>query len=162
MTATKAASSQPLTSTDRIEKEVTLRAPRARVWRALTDAAEFGAWFGVKIEGPLAASKSVIGRITIPRYEHVTMEFVVQRVEPQHLFTYQWHPYAIDTAIDYSKEPMTLVEFHLTDAEGGTLLRIIESGFDKLPASRRAEAFRANDGGWNSQIKNIERHVAAS
>jgi uncharacterized protein YndB with AHSA1/START domain len=104
----------------------------------------------------------VIGRITIPKYEHVTLEFVVQRVEAQHLFSYRWHPYAVDAAVDYSKEPMTLVEFHLSDAEGGTLLRIVESGFDTLPASRRAEAFRANDGGWTSQIKNIERYVTAS
>jgi uncharacterized protein YndB with AHSA1/START domain len=147
------------TSTDRIEKRVMLRAPRARVWRALTRAEEFGAWFGVKLEGALAAGAAVRGRITIKGYEDAMFEMFVERVQPERLFSYRWHPYAVDPKVDYSAEPTTLVEFRLDEADGGTLLTIVESGFDSLPVSRRAEAFRMNDGGWNGQIKNIERYV---
>jgi uncharacterized protein YndB with AHSA1/START domain len=156
MTATES-----LTSTDRIEKRVTLRAPRARVWRALTNAEEFGAWFGAKLEGEFAEGATMRGRITIKGYEHVQMEMHVERIQPERLFSYRWHPYAIDAKVDYSAEPTTLVEFRLDEAEGGTLLTIVESGFDRLPASRRAEAFRMNDAGWTGQAKNIERHVSA-
>ncbi len=149
-----------MTSTDRIEKTVTLRAPRARVWRALTNAAEFGAWFGVRLESPFAEGATVRGTITHPGYEHVTMEVRVERIEPERYFAYRWHPYAIDPAVDYSPEPTTLVEFTLDEAEGGTVLRIVESGFDRIPAARRAEAFRMNEGGWTAQVENIERHVS--
>ena len=147
-------------STDQIEKRVTLRAPRSRVWRAITKADEFGAWFGVKLDGAFAEGATVRGRITIPGYEHATLEMLVERIQPERLFSYRWHPYAVDTNVDYSTEPMTLVEFHLDEAPGETLLTIIESGFDRLPESRRAEAFRMNDGGWTGQIKKIERYVA--
>ena len=149
-----------ITSTDRIEKRVLLSAPRSRVWRALTDAKEFGAWFRVNLEGAFVAGAAVRGKLTHPGYEHVMMEVMVERMEPEQLFSYRWHPYAIDSAVDYSTEPTTLVEFRLEDAEGGTALEIVESGFDQLPATRRAEAFRMNDAGWTGQIKNIERHVA--
>ena len=149
-----------MTSTDRIEKTVTLRAPRARVWRALTDADEFGAWFGVKLESPFAEGATVRGTITHPGYEHVTMEIRIERIEPERYFAYRWHPYAIDPTVDYSPEPTTLVEFTLDEAEGGTVLTIVESGFDRIPAARRAEAFRMNEGGWTAQVKNIERHVS--
>ena len=148
------------TSTDRIEKRVLLSAPRSRVWRALTDAEEFGAWFRVNLEGAFVAGATLRGKVTHPGYEHVMMEMLVERMEPEQFFSYRWHPYAIDPAVDYSKEPTTLVEFRLEDAEKGTALEIVESGFDQLPASRRAEAFRMNDAGWTGQIKNIERHVA--
>jgi uncharacterized protein YndB with AHSA1/START domain len=151
-----------MTSTDRIEKEVTLRAPRSRVWRAVADADEFGRWFGVKLEGRFEAGATVRGRITHPKYDHLTMEMVVDRVEPERLLSFRWHPYAIDPAVDYSPEPMTLVEFHLEDAGDGTRLRIVESGFDRIPAARRAEAFRMNDSGWAQQAVAIERHVAGS
>lgn len=147
------------TSTDRIEKRVTLRAPRSRVWRALTRAEEFGAWFGVKLEGELAEGAAVRGRITIKGYEDAMFEMFVERIQPERLFSYRWHPYAIDPKHDYSSEPTTLVEFRLDEAEGETLLTIVESGFDRLPAARRAEAFRMNTGGWTGQIKNIERYV---
>jgi uncharacterized protein YndB with AHSA1/START domain len=160
MTAAEMTEAQ--TSTDRIEKHVTLRAPRARVWRALTDSAEFGAWFGMKVEGQFKPGASVRGKINNPKYAHMPLELVVQRIEPETYFSYRWHPYPMDAKYDYSKDPMTLVEFRLSDAEGGTALEIVESGFDKLPASRRAEAFRANDGGWNGQVKNIEKYVAAN
>ena len=149
------------TSTDRIEKQVVLRAPRARVWRALTDTTEFGQWFGVRLEGKFVPGAEVRGPITIPGYTHVVMTVTVERVEPQHLFSYRWHPYAVDPKVDYSSEPTTLVEFKLEDFEGGTRLTVVESGFDRLPVARRAEAFRMNDGGWTAQLRNIERHVAS-
>jgi len=149
-----------VTSTDRIEKTVTLRAPRSRVWRALTDAHEFGAWFRVKLEGVFAEGATVRGRITHPGYEHVTMEVLVERIDPEHYFAYRWHPYAIDPKVDYSKEPTTLVEFRLEETAGGTVLTIVESGFDRIPLARRDEAFRMNDEGWTGQVKNIEGHVA--
>jgi uncharacterized protein YndB with AHSA1/START domain len=149
------------TSTDRLEKRVTLRVPRSRVWRALTNAEEFGAWFGAKLEGEFAEGATVRGRITIKGYEHVQMEMLVERLQPERLVSYRWHPYAVDATVDYSAEPTTLVEFHLEEAEAGTLLTIVESGFDRLPASRRAEAFRMNDAGWTGQAKNIERYVTA-
>jgi uncharacterized protein YndB with AHSA1/START domain len=147
-------------STDRIEKTVVLSAPRSRVWRALTTAPEFGSWFGVKFEGAFAPGKAIEGRITIPGYDHLTLEVTVQALEPEHLFSYRWHPYAVDPAVDYSGEPTTLVEFRLEDVPGGTRLTVVESGFDAIPAARRADAFRMNDQGWAGQLKNIERHLA--
>ena len=145
---------------DRIEKEILLRAPRARVWRALADAEDFGRWFGVALKGQIfAAGQRARGTITHPGYEHLVLEVLVERVEPERLLSFRWHPYAIDPAIDYSKEPTTLVVFELQEAKGGTLLRVVESGFDKIPASRRAEAYRMNSGGWEAQMKNIEKHI---
>ena len=149
--------------TDRIEKQVSLKAPQARVWRALTDASEFGSWFGVSLETPFREGALVRGRITNPRYAHVTLAVLVERIEPERYFSYRWHPYAIDSSVDYSQEPMTLVEFRLEEAAGGgTLLTITESGFDRIPLSRRAEAFRMNEGGWTAQARNIEQYVAAA
>jgi uncharacterized protein YndB with AHSA1/START domain len=147
-------------STDRIEKEIVLRAPRARVWRALTDGGEFGSWFGAALERtPFVPGTTVRGKITIPGYEHVTLELAVDRVEPERLLSWRWHPYAIDPKADYSREPTTLVVFELRDVPEGTLLKVVESGFDRIPATRRAEAWRMNDRGWAGQLKNIERHV---
>ncbi len=151
-----------MTVTDRIEKRVVLRAPRARVWHALADAGEFGTWFGVKLEGPFIEGQTVRGQITHPGYEHVTMELIVERLEPERYFAYRCHPYAVDRNTDYSHEPTTLVEFRLEDSAEGTALTIVESGFDRIPLTRRVEAFKMNEGGWSSQMKNIERHVAAS
>lgn len=148
-----------MTSTDRIEKEIFLRAPRSRVWRAIVTPDEFGAWFRVKLDGAFKEGTTVRGKITYPGYEHLTMEMVIERIEPERLFAYRWHPGAPDPKIDYSSEPMTLVEFRLDEAKGGTILKIVESGFDRIPAARRDEAFRLNDGGWTEQTKNIERHV---
>jgi len=147
-------------STDRIEKTVFLRAPRSRVWRAVATAEEFGTWFGVKLDGEFSVGARVSGRITIPGYQHVTMEITIERVDPERLFSYRWHPYAIDPGVDYSGEPTTLVEFRLEEVTGGTKLTVTESGFDRIPAARRAEAFRMNDQGWTGQIRNIEHHVA--
>jgi uncharacterized protein YndB with AHSA1/START domain len=148
------------TSTDRIEQRVVLRAPRTRVWRAIANAEEFGTWFRVKLEGAFTEGKPIQGRMTIPGYEHMTMEMLVERIDPERYFSYRWHPYAIDPAVDYSAEPTTLVEFKLEEIDAGTAVTIVESGFDRIPLSRRAEAFRMDSQGWAGQIKNIERYVA--
>ena len=148
-------------SADRIEKKIFLRAPRARVWRAIASPEEFGTWFGAKLDGAFEPGARVPGRITIKGYENLPMEIVIDRVEPEGLFSYRWHPYAVDPKVDYSSEPMTLVEFRLVEVPGGTELTVIESGFDRVPAARRAEAIKMNTGGWESQLRNIERHVAA-
>jgi uncharacterized protein YndB with AHSA1/START domain len=145
---------------DRIEKQMELKAPVSRVWRALTDYREFGEWFRVKLEGPFVTGQVSRGQITHPGYEHLRMEFVVQKMDPERLFSYTWHPYAIDPAVDYSKETPTLVEFRLEKSANGTLLVVTESGFDKIPSDRRLEAFRMNENGWAQQLKNIESHVA--
>ena len=146
-------------STDRIEKTVTLRAPRTRVWNAIADATRFGEWFRVKFTSSFAEGETVRGQILIPEYQHVTMELEIERIEPERYFAYRWHPHAVDPKVDYSQEPTTLVEFTLEDAPGGTRLTIVESGFDRVPAARRAEAFRMNDQGWSEEIANIERYV---
>ena len=148
------------TSTDRIEKTVTLTAPRGRVWQAIADARQFGEWFRVRLDGEFAVGAAIRGHITYPGYEYITMEVLVERMEPERFFSYRWHPYAIDPKVDYSPEPMTLVEFRLEDAPGGTRLTIVESGFDRVPLSRRAEAFRMNGDGWSEQMQNIERYVS--
>jgi uncharacterized protein YndB with AHSA1/START domain len=146
--------------TDRIEKKIVLRAPRSRVWRALTNAGEFGAWFRVKLEGEFKEGAAIHGKITHPGYEHLTMELQVERIEAEDYFAYRWHPYAVDPTFDYSVEPTTLVEFRLEETDDGTLLTIVESGFDQIPVERRAQAFRMDDQGWAEQTRNIERHVS--
>jgi uncharacterized protein YndB with AHSA1/START domain len=156
----KTKETQARSSTDRIEKRVELRAPRSRVWRAIATAKEFGEWFRMKLEGEFAEGRTIRGRITHPGYEHLTLDMMVERIEPERYFSYRWHPYAIDPAVDYSAEPTTLVEFRLEDTEGGTALTIVESGFDRLPLARRDEAYRMDEQGWAGQIKNIERHVS--
>src|SRR5687767_5405239 len=148
-------------STDRIEKTIQLRAPVSRVWRALTDAKEFGQWFRVHLTEPFAVGATVRGNITYPGYEHLKMEVVVERMEPERLFSFRWHPAAVDPNTDYSGEERTLVEFRLEEVGGGTRLTVVESGFDRIPASRRDEAFRMNEGGWEEQMQNVERHVAS-
>jgi len=149
-------------STDRIEKRFEVRAPRARVWRAIANANEFGAWFGMQLEGAFAAGKTVRGRLTIPNYDHLTLELQIERIDAEHFFSYRWHPYAIDPKLDYSSEPTTLVEFRLEEIDGGkgTAVTIVESGFDRIPLARRAEAFRMNDAGWASQAKKLAQYVA--
>ena len=133
-----------MSDTDRIEKSILLDAPRSRVWRALTDAKEFGTWFRVTLEGAFQEGATVRGRITHPGYEHVTMEMQIVRLDPERLCSYRWHPYAISPDVDYAAEPTTLVAFRLEDARGGTRLTVVESGFDRLPSGRRDEAFRMN------------------
>ena len=148
-----------MTNTDRIEKKIVLCAPRSRVWRAITDSQEFGTWFRAALDGPFVAGERVSGRITYPGYEHLRMDVLVEKIEPERLFSFRWHPNAIEPDGDYAKEPTTLVEFRLEEVAEGTLLTIVESGFDALPAERRAEAYRGNDEGWTEQLKNIEAHV---
>jgi uncharacterized protein YndB with AHSA1/START domain len=150
------------TVTDRIEKKTFLRAPQSRVWRALTDHEEFGKWFGVRLERAFAPGAVIHGRITHEKYAHVKWEMTIEALEPQRLFSFRWHPYAIDEGVDYASEPTTLVSFELEEAPGGTSLKLVESGFDKIPLERRAKAFEMNDGGWTQQMANIEKHVQGS
>lgn len=157
-------------NTDRIEKKILLRAPRERVWRALTDSAEFGEWFGVRFEGPFSPGSGIRGSI-VPttvdagvaqaqkKYEGLPFEITVERMEPQWLFSFRWHPFAIEPGVDYSAEPTTLVAFTLEDADGGILLTVTESGFDKIPEARRAKAFTANEGGWSMVVNLIARYL---
>lgn len=145
---------------NRIEKHIELKAPQSRVWRALTDYREFGEWFRVKLEGPFLPGKTARGYITWPGYEHLLMEVAVQKLEPEHFFSFTWHPYAIDPKVDYSKETPTLVEFKLEKTANGTALTVTESGFEKIPRERFADAFRMNEDGWTQQLKNIEAYVA--
>jgi len=145
---------------DRIEKKIELKAPVARVWRALTDYREFGEWFRVKLDSPFVPGETSTGHITYPGYEHLKWEAVVQAMDKPHYFSFTWHPYAIDPAVDYSGEPPTLVEFRLEPTADGTLLKVRESGFSKVPAARRAEAFRMNGNGWAQQMGNIATYVA--
>jgi uncharacterized protein YndB with AHSA1/START domain len=146
--------------TDRIEKTVIIKAPRSRVWRAISDVRQFGKWFQVTLDGEFTAGATVTGTITYPGYEGLRMEIVVERIEPERRFSYRWHPG--DPKVDYSAEPMTLVEFTLEDVGPDTRLTIVESGFDKIPLARRAEAFRMNEGGWTEQVQNIDRYVTTS
>lgn len=148
------------TNTDRIEKHVLLNAPRAKVWRALTNSSEFGEWFGVKLAGSFTPGAKVTGRITMEGFKDVPdFEIWIERVEPEHTFSYRWHPFAIKPNVDYSKEQTTLVLFTLADEGSGTRLTVVETGFDALPAERRAEAFRMNTGGWGQQMERIRKYV---
>jgi uncharacterized protein YndB with AHSA1/START domain len=149
--------------TDRVEKTTVLRAPRSRVWRAVSDAAEFGTWFRVDFgAAAFAPGATVRGKMKYPGYEHVTLEIEIARMEPERLFSFRWHPYAVDPSVDYSQEPTTLVEFALEEVAGGTRLTVVESGFDRIPLHRRAEALRMNDAGWAEQVRNIDAHVAGT
>ena len=149
-------------STDRIEKQVILDAPRSRVWRALTDVAQFNAWFGVSLTGRFVPGAEVSGKLTIRNYQHLTLTIWIETMEPERFFSFRWHPYAIEPGVDYSAEPTTLVSFTLEDAAGGTRLTIVESGFDAIPASRRATAFSMNDKGWTGQAENIRKFLAGA
>jgi len=152
----------PMTATDRVEKTSVLKAPRSRVWRALTMADEFGSWFRARLSGTFAAGATLRGPITYPGYEHLTLEIQVERMEPERYLSFRWHPNAVDPTADYSSEPTTLVEFTLEEVKEGTRLTIVESGFDALPPGRRDEAWRSNDGGWSEQMKNVARHVESA
>jgi uncharacterized protein YndB with AHSA1/START domain len=147
------------TTTDRIEKRVLLRAPRARVWRALADSTEFGRWFQVSFTEPFRPGATLAGRITHPGYQHLVMQLTIEEMVDERRFSYRWHPHAVQPGVDYSDEPTTLVTFTLEDAEGGTLLTVVESGFDRIPMARRAEALGANEGGWTEQVKAIEAYL---
>jgi uncharacterized protein YndB with AHSA1/START domain len=149
------------TSTDRIERKVLIKAPRARVWRALSDAGEFGDWFGVNFQDKtFVAGKHIQGKITYPGYEHLNMDVLIERIVPEQSLSWRWHPAAIDPKVDYSQEPTTLVEFELKEIDGDTMLTVVESGLDQIPLARRADAFRMNSSGWDQQMENIKKHVA--
>jgi len=158
------------TTTDRIQKEALIRAPLARVWRAISDAREFGDWFGVEFDGEFRAQTHVRGRLRPTKvdsevaknqkpFEGVPFEFFVDRIEPMTHFSFRWHPFAIDPSVDYSKEPMTVVEFTLEEVEGGTKLSIVESGFDAVPLERRATAFGAHGFLWNTALELVEKYL---
>ncbi len=145
---------------DQIEKQIHINAPVERVWRALTDHHEFGQWFGVKIEAPFVAGQASTGHMTIPGYEHVKWEAIVQEVDSERfVFAYTWHPYAVETGRDYSQELPTRVEFRLQPSGSGTSLTVTESGFGKLPTDRLPEAFRKNSHGWEVQLNDIKLHA---
>ena len=145
--------------TDAIEKAIDIAAPVERVWRALTDHQQFGRWFGVAVEAPFAVGETSRGHITYPGYEHVEWDAIIERMEPPNRFSYRWHPYAIERDVDYSAEPRTLVEFTLEPIASGTRLIVVETGFDAIPAHRRADCLRMNDSGWAEQVINIRNHV---
>jgi len=154
-------SDAPASSSDRIVKQITLDAPRSRVWRALTDVSQFNEWFGATLEGTFTPGAETTGRIAVPEYSHLAMRLWIETMEPERHFAFRWHPYAIDESVDYSAEPMTLVSFTLDEVEGGagTRLTIVESGFDAIPAARRAAAFTSNSSGWAIQAENIRKFV---
>jgi uncharacterized protein YndB with AHSA1/START domain len=149
-------------STDRIEKQIVLDAPRARVWRAITDVKQFNEWFGIRLTEPFAPGKATSGNITNPGYDHLILTMWVETIEPESRFSFRWHPNATDTSVDYSSEPTTLVTFTLEEVPDGTKLTITESGFDALPESRRAQAFKGNDSGWAQQAIRVQKYLAAN
>jgi uncharacterized protein YndB with AHSA1/START domain len=161
-TPTPATTPMNATSTDRIEKQVTLDATPARVWRALTDVTQFNKWFGVGLTSPFTPGAEISGQITARNYEHVTLRIWIEKMEPERFFSFRWHPHALEKGVDYSAEPTTLVAFTLAEVAGGTLLTIVESGFDAIPAARRAAAFTGNSKGWAGQLENIRKFVAAA
>ena len=162
-----------MSTTDRIEKKVVLRAPRERVWNAISDAKQFGSWFGVEFDGPFVAGAHMKGRMTPTKVDrdvakrqeaYAGMEFdcTIDRIEPMTVFSFRWHPFAIDPKVDYSHEPATLVVFQLDEVADGTQLTITESGFDKIPLERRAKAFAANEGGWTIQAELLAKYIAGA
>jgi uncharacterized protein YndB with AHSA1/START domain len=157
--------------TNQVRKEIVLKASRERIWRAISDAKQFGSWFGATIDGPFVAGKTAVGRIAPTKadpevarlqepYAGFPWHVVVERIEPMTLLSFRWHPHAVDPNHDYSKEPMTLVTFELTEVEGGILLTITETGFDQIPLARRAQAIESNSSGWTHQTKLIEKWLA--
>lgn len=158
-------------STDRIERKILLHAPRNRVWRALSDSTEFGRCFGLKFDGRFVPGASV-GGVIVPttvnaevakaqkQYEGLPLEITIEQMEPERLFSFRWHPFAIERGVDYSAEPTTLVVFTLEEVANGVMLTVVESGFDGIPLARRAQAFSANEGGWSMMVKVIEEYLA--
>ncbi|WP_426134193.1 SRPBCC family protein [Pseudomonas sp. PWP3-1b2] len=145
---------------DRIERKVLLNAPRKQVWEALTDADQFGSWFGVALKGKtFTVGENIEAQITYPGYEHVVWKAKIERILPQTLFSFWWHPFAVERGVDYEKEAPTLVEFTLEDRAPGILLRVVESGFDAIPGDRRQKAFKMNSRGWDEQMGNIESYL---
>jgi uncharacterized protein YndB with AHSA1/START domain len=160
-------------NTDRIEKKILLHAPLKRVWRALSDSTEFGTWFGVKFDGPFSPGATMRGVIVTTKvnaevakaqkaHEGMPFEITIERMDPERLFSFRWHPFAIERGVDYSTEPATLVEFALEEVANGVMLTVTESGFDRIPLARRAKAFTANEQGWGMMVKVIEEYLVQS
>jgi uncharacterized protein YndB with AHSA1/START domain len=158
-------------STDRIEKKILLHAPRKRIWHALSDSTEFGTWFGMKFDGPFVPGTVVRGVIVGTKvnaevakaqkeYEGMSGEITIERIEPERLFSFRWHPFAVERGVDYSAEPTTLIVFMLEETPDGVLLTVTESGFDQIPLERRSKAFTANEQGWTMVLKLIEEYLA--
>ncbi|MBA1377079.1 SRPBCC family protein [Pseudomonas brassicacearum] len=146
---------------DRIERKILLKAPRSQVWRALANAEAFGQWFGVELAGKrFVAGERTQGQITYTGYEHLVWDVLVERVEPERVFSFRWHPYAVEPQTDYSQEAETRVQFELEDMDGGTLLKVVESGFNDIPEARRLKAFRMDSRGWDEQMANIEEFLS--
>ena len=145
---------------DAIHETTFIPAPIDRVWQAISDHKEFGTWFRVRLDQPFAAGQRSTGQMTVPGYEHIKWNAEVVTIEPPHRLAFRWHPYAIDPDVDYSHEPTTLVEFSLAERDGGTEVRVTESGFSAIPESRRDEAYRMNSQGWAAQMKNVTQHLA--
>jgi uncharacterized protein YndB with AHSA1/START domain len=156
--------------TDRIEKNILLHASPERVWRALSDSAEFGSWFGVKFDGPFAQGAHVRG-VIVPTtvnaevakaqkpYEGKPFEITIERMEPERVLSFRWHPFAVEPGVDYSAEPTTLVVFALEEVANGVMLTVTESGFDRIPLARRARAFTANEQGWGMVVTLIKEYL---
>jgi uncharacterized protein YndB with AHSA1/START domain len=158
-------------STDSIEKKILLRAPIKRVWRALSDSTEFGTWFGMKFDGPFAPGSCVRGVIAPTTvnaevakaqkaYEGLPFEITIAQMEPERLFSFRWHPFAVERGVDYSIEPTTIVAFVLEEVANGVMLTVTESGFDRIPLARRAKAFTANEQGWGMVVKLIDEYLS--
>jgi uncharacterized protein YndB with AHSA1/START domain len=158
-------------NTDRIEKKVVLRAPLDRVWRAITDSAEFGLWFGVKFDSPFrpgaAMHGQIVGTTVDPEvaqaqqaHKDVKFSITIEQIVPQRLFSFRWHPNDVDPNVDASQEPTTLVSFALAEVAGGVELTVTESGFDQIPLARRAKAFGANERGWEIEVRMISEYLA--
>ena len=158
-------------STDRIEKRILLNAPRKRIWRALSDSTEFGTWFGMKFDGPFVPGAVMRGVIVGTKvnaevakaqkeYEGMSGEITIERIEPERLFSFRWHPFAVERGVDYSAEPTTLIVFTLEETPDGVLLTVTESGFAQIPLERRSKAFTANEQGWTMVLKLIEEYLA--
>jgi uncharacterized protein YndB with AHSA1/START domain len=158
-------------STDRIEKKILLHAPRERIWRALSNSTEFGTWFGMKFDGPFVPGAVMRGVIVGTKvnaevakaqkeYEGMSGEITIERIEPERLFSFRWHPFAVERGVDYSAEPTTLIVFTLEEIPDGVLLTVTESGFDQIPLERRSKAFTANEQGWTMVLKLIEEYLA--
>jgi uncharacterized protein YndB with AHSA1/START domain len=158
-------------NTDRIEKRIVLHAPLARVWRALSDSAEFGAWFGMRFTAPFAPG-AVMHGVIVPTtvnaqvadaqkpYEGIPFNITIEQLVPERIFSFRWHPGAVEPGYDYSAEPTTLVVFTLEDTPDGVLLTVTETGFDQIPLERRLKAFTANEQGWTMVMTLIADYLA--
>jgi uncharacterized protein YndB with AHSA1/START domain len=155
----------------RIERQITLRAPLSRVWQAIADSRRFGAWFGVAFDGPFVEGALVKGVLEPTKvdeaiaerqrlHEGAKFEITIERIVPERLFSFRWHPYAVDPGVDYSSEPTTLIEFALEERDGRVIVTVTESGFEKIPLERRAKAFEANENGWTAIVMLLEKYLA--